>query len=94
VWMIFCDSFKELQMGNTAALDRWFFHGHPACELVERELSGAEMAFHRMDIAHGPTAYMLRLDSGVELMFSTGTDPAMWPGCPGLFGFQLVDKRE
>jgi len=93
VWLIFCDSFDELEIGASALIDRWFFHGHVACELVERELSAAEIPFHRLNMPHEPTGYLLRLGSGVELLFSTGIDPLTWPGCPGLFGFKLVDKE-
>jgi len=93
VWLIFCDTFEELQMGRTVSIDRWFFQGHAACELVEKELSAAQIKFHRLNMPHEPTGYLLRLDSGVELMFSTGSNPVTWPGCPGLFGFQLADKN-
>ncbi len=62
-------------------------------ELVERELASAGIRFQRHDMTHEPSAFLLRLDCGVELMFSSGNDPVMWPGVPGLFGFQYADKN-
>lgn len=93
VWMIYCDSFDDLKIGNSASIDNWFFRGHAACEVVERELSAAQISFNRLDMPHEPTGYLLRLGSGVELMFSTGTNPVTWPGCPGLFGFKFCSKE-
>ena len=93
VCLIFCDAFDKLHLGSAASLDSWFFEGHPSCELVKRELSAAQINFNRQDMPHEPTGYLLRLESGVELLFSTGSDPMMWPGCPGLFGFQFADRN-
>ena len=93
VCLIFCDTFEQLQLGSAAAFDRWFFEGHPPVELVQRELVSAGIRFQRQDMPHEPSAFLLRLDSGVELMFSRGTDPEIWPGVPGLFGFQYADKN-
>ena len=93
VCLIFCDTFEQLQLGSAAAFDRWFFEGHPSVELVERELVSAGIRFQRHDMPHEPSAFLLCLDCGVELMFSRGTDPVMWPGVPGLFGFQYADKN-
>ena len=89
IWLIFCDSFKALHLGSAASLDAWFFAGHPSCEEVERELASEKISSHRHDMRHEPTGYVLRLESGVELLFSRGTDPIIWPGRPGLFGFQF-----
>ena len=91
--LIFCDTFEQLQVGSAASFDRWFFEGHPTVELVERELGSAGIGFQRHDLPHEPSAFLLRLDCGVELMFSRGSDPMMWPGVPGLFGFQYADKN-
>ena len=93
VCLIFCDTFEQLQLGSAAALDRWFFEGHPTVELVERELVSARIGFQRHGMPHEPSAFLLRLDCGVELLFSRGSDPVMWPGVPGLFGFQYADKN-
>jgi hypothetical protein len=93
VWLIFCDTFDRLHLGSAASLDGWFFEGHPSCEVVERELSAAQISFHRRDMPYEPTGYLLRLDSGVELLFSTGTDKMVAPGCPGLFGFQYAQRH-
>jgi atypical dual specificity phosphatase len=92
VWLIFCDSYDDLQLGSAASLEPWFFRGHPSNEVVERELSAAQISFHRQDMPHEPTGYLLRLESGVELLFSTGSDPIMTPGFAGLFGFQYAQK--
>jgi hypothetical protein len=92
VWLIFCDTFERLHLGDAASLDRWFFQGHPSCEEVERGLTAAQIPFHRQDMPHEPTGYLLHLDSGVELLFSTGSDTNLWPGCPGLFGFQYAKR--
>lgn len=91
--LIFCDTFEQLQLGPVASFDRWFFEGHPPVELVERELVSAGIGCQRHDMPHEPSAFLLRLDSGVELLFSREIDPAMWPGVPGLFGFQYADKN-
>jgi len=93
VCLIFCDTFKQLQLGPVASFDRWFFEGHPSVELVEGELVSAGIRFQRHDIPHEPSAFLLRLDCGVELLFSRGSDPMMSPGVPGLFGFQYADKN-
>lgn len=93
VCVIFCDTFEQLHLGPVASLDRWFFEGHPPVELVERELVSAGIGFQRQDMLHEPSGFLLRLDCGVELLFSRGSDPAMWPGVPGLFGFQYADKN-
>jgi hypothetical protein len=93
VCLIFCDTFEHLQLGPVASFDRWFFEGHPPVELVERELVSASIGFQRHDMPHEPSAFLLRLDCGVELLFSSGSDPVMWPGVPGLFGFQYADKN-
>jgi len=93
VCLIFCDTFEQLQLGPVASFDRWFFEGHPLVELVERELVSAGIGFHRHDMPHEPSAFLLRLDCGIELMFSRGSDPVMWPDVPGLFGFQYADKN-
>jgi hypothetical protein len=93
ICLIFCDAFEQLQLGSAAEFDRWFFEGHPPVELVERELVSAGIGFQRQDMPHEPSALLLRLDCGVELMFSRGSDPVMWPGIPGLFGFQYADKN-
>lgn len=93
VRLIFCDTFEQLQLGSTASLDRWFFEGHPPLELVEYELSSHGIGFQRHDMLHEPSAFLLRLDCGVELLFSRGSDPVMWPGVPGLFGFQYADRN-
>ena len=93
VCLIFCDTFEQLQLGPVASFDRWFFEGHPSVELVERELVSAGIKFQRHDLPQEPSAYLLRLDCGVELLFSRGTDPLTWPGVPGLFGFQYADKN-
>ena len=87
IWLIFCDTFQRLHLGSAATLDHWFFEGHPSQEDVERELSAANISSRRVDMAHEPTGYWLCLESGVKLQFSTGTDPVMHPGVPGLFGF-------
>jgi hypothetical protein len=93
VCLIFCDSFEQLHLGPVASFDRWFFEGHPPVESVERELMSAGIGFQRYDMAHEPSAFFLRVDCGVELLFSRGNDPLMWPGVPGLFGFQYADKN-
>jgi hypothetical protein len=94
VCLIFCDTFEKLQLGSAAAFDRWFFEGHPSVELVERELVSAGIGFQRHDIPDEPSAFLLRLGCGVELLFSRCSDPEMWPGIPGLFGFQYADKND
>jgi hypothetical protein len=93
VCLIFCDSFEQLQFGPGASLDRWFFEGHPPVESVESELMSAGIGFQRHDMPHESSAFLLRLDCGIELLFSRGTDPVMCPGVPGLFGFQYADKN-
>lgn len=63
-------------------------------ELVERELESAGIRFQSHDWRPpDPSLFLLRLDCGVELMFSRGTGSEMWPGVPGLFGFQYADKN-
>ena len=91
--LIFCDSFERLQLGSSASLDCWFFEGHPSYEVVERELTAAMIPFRRQDMLHEPTGYLLRLNSGVELLFGTGIDPVIWPSVPGLFGFQHAQRQ-
>jgi hypothetical protein len=93
VCLIFCDTFEQLQLGSVAAFDRWFFEGHPPVELVERELVSAGIRFQRHDMPHEPSAFLLRLACGVELMFSRGSDLVMSPGVSGLFGFQYADRN-
>jgi hypothetical protein len=88
VCLIFCDTFDRLHLGPAAALDSWFFEGHPSREAVERELLLAQIPFNRQEMKLEPNGYLLRLESGVELLFNTGSDPMIWPGCQGLFGFQ------
>lgn len=88
ICLIFCDTFERLQLGPEISFDPWFFEGHPSVESVERDLMTAGIAFHRQDLPHEPTAFCLRLGSGVELLFSRGNDSAIWPGAPGLFGFK------
>jgi hypothetical protein len=90
--LIFCDTFEQLQFVPGVVFDRWLFEGHPAVELVERELASAGLRYEKRDLTHEPSVFLLRLDSGVELLFSRGYDPGMWPGVPGLFGFQFADK--
>ncbi len=75
------------------SFDHWFFEGHPSVESVEHELLTVGFTFRRQYMPHEPTAFLLRLDSGVELMFSRGSDPVIWPGVPGLFGFQYAHKN-
>ena len=53
----------------------------------------SDFTFCRQDMPHEPAAFFLRLDSDVELLFSRGGDPVMWPGVPRLFGFQYGDKN-
>jgi hypothetical protein len=94
VCLIFCDTFERLQLDSAAAFDRWFFEGHPSVEFVERELMAVGIGFQR----HAwqppdPSLFLLRLNCGVELMFSKGSDSQTWPGVPGLFGFQYADKN-
>ena len=84
VAMIFCDTFERLNLGSTVQFDCWFFEGHPSVEAVERELSMAGIAFSRHDTPYEPATFLLRLDSGVELMFCKISDPEMWPSVPGL----------
>ena len=93
VCLIFCDTFEQLQLGPVASFDRWFFEGHPTVELVEGELVSAGIGFQRHELSHEPSAFLLRLDCGVELMFSRGSDPTIWSGVPGLFGFQYANKN-
>jgi hypothetical protein len=93
VWLIFCDAFDRLHLGSAAILDYWFFEGHASREAVERELLAARISFRRQDMPHEPTGYLLCLDSGVELLFSSGSDPMIAPGIPGLFGFQYAQKH-
>ena len=94
VCLIFCDTFEQLQLGSAAAFDRWFFEGRPSVELVERELVAADIGFQRHDWRPpDPSLFLLHLDCGVELLFSTGSEPEIWPGVPGLFGFQYADKN-
>jgi hypothetical protein len=94
VCLIFCDNFEQLQLGPAASFDRWFFEGHPSAELVELELASAGIGFQRHDWRPpDQSLFLLRLDCGAELMFSQSTDPEMWPGVPGLFGFQYADKN-
>ena len=62
-------------------------------ELVERELRAAGIGFQRHDMPYEPSAFLLRVDCGVELLLSRGSDLVMWPGVPGLFGFQYADKN-
>jgi hypothetical protein len=90
--LIFCDSYQRLHLGPTAACDHWFFEGHPPVEAVERELAAAGLGFRRQEAPHEPTIFMLRLDSGVELLLSRSTDPVMEPGVAGLFGFQYAHR--
>lgn len=90
--LIFCDTFDQLQFLPDTGFDRWFFAGHPSVELVERELTSAGIRFERRDVAHDPSVFLLRLESGVELMFCRAIEEFMWPGVLGLFGFQFVDK--
>lgn len=93
VCLIFCDTFEQLQLGPVAEFDHWFFSGHPPVELVEQELVSTSIGFHRHDMPYEPSAFLLRLDCGIELLFSRGNDPIMWPGVPGLFGFSYADKK-
>ena len=93
IWLIFCDSFDKLEIGPAVSIDRWFFDGHTACEIVEQELASAQISFHRQNMQHEPTGYLLHLNSGIELLFSTGADPLAGPGRPGLFGFQYAKKE-
>ena len=93
IWLIFCDTYETLHLGGAASLDGWFFKGHPSSAVVENELNAAQMSFSREGVPHEPSAYVLRVQSGVELLFSTGTEEFTWPGRPGLFGFQYSDKR-
>ncbi|QIF02485.1 hypothetical protein [Roseimicrobium sp. ORNL1] len=90
--LIFCDTFAQLELVPAVVFDRWFFEGHPPLEQVERELGTADIKYERHDMPHEPSAFVLRLDSGIELLFSDGSDPMMWPGVPGLFGFQYSGK--
>jgi hypothetical protein len=90
---IFCHAFDRLGLGGAATFDRWFFEGHPSCEAVEKELKDARISLRREDAPDEPTGFLLRLDSGVELLFSTGANSMIWPGCAGLFGFQFA-RRE
>ena len=90
--LIFCDAFDRMSLGEGATLEHWFFDGHPSREAVEAKLAAAAIFFHRRDLPHEPTAYVLRLDSGVELLFSNGNNPYTSPGVPGLFGFQHAQK--
>ena len=93
VWLIFCDAFEQLQLGPDTSFDRWFFEGHPSAEQVERELVSAGIGFQRQAMPYEPTAFLLRLDCGVELLISSGKDELMTSSVPGLFGFQYSDKN-
>lgn len=90
--LIFCDTFAQLRLVSAVVFDRWFFEGHPPLELVERELGAADIKYERHDMPHESSVFVLRLNSGIELLFSDGSDPMMWPGVPGLFGFQYAGK--
>jgi len=92
VWLIYCETFERLELGLEALFDHWFFEGHPSVESVEQELERASLTFCREDMPYEPTGFLLHLASGVELMFSYGTDPYVWPGVPGLFGFSHKGK--
>ena len=93
VWLIFCDTFDCLHLGSAASLDPWFFDGHPPRDTVEGELTAAQIPFHRTDMPHEPAVCLLRLNSGVELMFST-EDHSMTPSeVPKLFGFQYAHRH-
>ena len=93
IWLIFCDTFKNLNIGPGTSIDRWFFEGHPSCEIVERNLASAGITCVRRDMPQESDAYLLRLNSGIELLFSYGEDQMMHPGIPGLFGFQYANEQ-
>lgn len=93
VGLIFCDRFERLHLGAAASFDPWFFAGHPSVETVERELATAGIPCHRQDAPYEPTARLLRLDSGIELLFSRQSDPAIGLPAPGLIGFQYARRN-
>ena len=92
VRLIFCDCYQRLGLGDAAELEPWFFDGRPGCEVVERELAAAGIPYQREDMPQAPECYLLRLESGVELLFSKGMDAMVWPGSTGLFAFQHVER--
>ena len=90
--LIFCDTYSDrLRFTPEIPFDCWFFKGNPLVETVEEELREASIGFHRGETPHEPTTFVLRLDSGIALLFSDGT-PGKWPGFPGLFGFSYSIK--
>lgn len=93
IWLIFCDTFERLSLGPEASFDHWFFEGHPSVESVEQELRKAGLAFHREELPYEPAGFLLRLDSGVELIFSKGSGRHQVPRTPILFGFQYANKN-
>lgn len=89
--LIFCDSFNRLHLGEAAPIEWWFFEGFPSCETVKRELAKAQLSFVRLETPHEPTVDRLRLESGVELLFSTGADATVAAGVPRMFGFSYSE---
>src|SRR5688572_14877290 len=45
--LIFCDTYGSLSLGETVALDPWFFTAHPSLEEVKEELVAAEFAIRQ-----------------------------------------------
>jgi hypothetical protein len=62
-------------------------------ESVEKELMNAGVSFQRKEGPHESEVGLLGLRSGIELMFSRGSDPMMRPGMRGLFGFQYTQQQ-
>jgi len=83
---IFCDTYDTfMNMGAAVSFEAWFFSGHPASEAVEQELTAAQIRYCHQKNPHEPAIDLLRLDSGVELMFEVGQS---WEMKSELIGFQ------